>query len=202
MMVSIRVTFRQCNTFYWEITPTVSGIVNGFNYRHKFCVAFCSRMRHHTSNTRNSHSWGQQNAHRVTQCHIQQRYSVNVWCVASGNKLTGPRVIEGRMAAPYYRNFMENEGPRYSEYASLVIRGRQCIQYGGAPPHVGRKVTEFLNEHFERRWIGNKWAGGLARSVTRIEPIRFLPVGLHEVEIMRVSQRQTRRKVSISIGRK
>jgi len=182
-MVFIRVTFIQCNTFYREITPTVSGIENGFNHHHKFC----SRMRHRTSNTRHLHSLGQQNPHQVTQCHIQQRYSVNMWCVASGNYLTGPRVFEGRTTAPYYRNFMENGRLRYSEYASLAKRGRQCLQHGGAPPHVGRKVTEFLNEHFERRWIGNKWAGGLARSVTRIEPIRFLPVGLHEIES--ISQR-------------
>jgi hypothetical protein len=91
-------------------------------------------------------------------------------------------VIEGRITAPYYRNFMENVRRRHSEYASLAIRGRQCLQHGGAPPHVVRKVTEFLNDHFERRWIGNKWADGLARSFTRIEPIRFLPVGLHDVE--------------------
>jgi hypothetical protein len=140
-----------------------------------------------TSNTRNSHFWGQQNPHQVTQCHIHQRYSVNMWCIASGNYLTGPRVIEGRTTAPYYRNFMENGRLRYSEYASLAIRGRQCLQYGSATPHVGGKVKEFLNEKFERRWIGNKWAGGLARSVTRIEPIRFLPVGLHEIES--ISQR-------------
>ena len=180
MMVSIHVIFRQCSTFYREITPTVSGIVNGFNHRHKFCVTFCSRVRHHTSNTKNSHSWGQQNPHQVTQCHIQQRYSVNMLCVASVNNLTGPRVFEGRTTVPYYINFMENGRPRYSEYASLSIRGRQGLQHGGAPSHVGRKVTEFLDEYLKRMLIGNKWAGGLDRLVTRIGPIRFIPVGLHE----------------------
>jgi len=53
------------------------------------------------------------------------------------------------MTALYDRNFMENCRPRYSEYASFAIRGRQCLQHGGAPPHVGRKITEFLNEHFD-----------------------------------------------------
>jgi hypothetical protein len=60
------------------------------------------------------------------------------------------------MTAPYYRDFMENGRSLYSEDASPAIRGRQCLQLGGAP-HVGRWVMDFLNGHFERRWIGNKW---------------------------------------------
>jgi hypothetical protein len=78
---------------------------------------------------------------------------------------------------------MENGRRRCSEDASLAIRGRQYLQLGGAP-HVGRRVTDFLNEHFERRWIGNKWTSGFAHSVTRIEPIRFIILGLHLVESM------------------
>jgi hypothetical protein len=62
---------------------------------------------------KNSHSRAQENPHQVTHCHFEQRISVNVWCGETGNTLIVPHVIEGRVTALYYRNFLEKELPLY-----------------------------------------------------------------------------------------
>jgi hypothetical protein len=41
---------------------------------------------------------------------------------------------------------------------------------------------EILNEDYEGRWIGRGGPSGLARLISLLKPIRFLFVGLYEVE--------------------
>jgi hypothetical protein len=106
------------------------------------------------TNTRNSHSWAHEHSHEVAECHFQHRFSVNVWCGVLDSNLTGPRVIEGRLTAPYYSNFLENKLQLHLEDVPLATRRRMWLQHDGAHPHFGRAITEFLNEDYEARWIG------------------------------------------------
>jgi len=43
-----------------------------------------------------------------------------MWCGVSDSNLTEPRVIEGRVTGPYYRNFLGNELPLYLEDMPLT----------------------------------------------------------------------------------
>jgi hypothetical protein len=58
---------------------------------------------------------GHTKTHEVAECNFQHRFSVNMWCGVVGNNLIGPRVIESRLTAPYYRNFPENGLPLHLE---------------------------------------------------------------------------------------
>lgn len=53
------------------------------------------------------------------------------------------------------------------------------LEYHRTPQHFGRQVMEFLNENYEDRTEET----GLSQLVTRLEPIRFLSVGLKELKI-------------------
>jgi len=75
----------------------------------------------------------------------------------SGSNLTGPRVIEGRVTGPYYRNCLGNELPLYLEDMPLTRRGHMCQRHEVASPHFGTEETEFLYENCEGRWIGKQW---------------------------------------------
>lgn len=51
-----------------------------------------------------------------------------------------------------YRNFLENKLLLYIEDVPLASGRQMWLWHDTAPPHFGRKVTEFLNEHFEGRY--------------------------------------------------
>jgi hypothetical protein len=60
-----------------------------------------------------------------------------VWCGVLGNNLIGPHVIEGRLTAPFFRNFLENELPLNLEDVPLATRRRMWLQHDEAPSHFG-----------------------------------------------------------------
>jgi hypothetical protein len=70
----------------------------------------------------------------------------NVWHGLLSNNLTGPHVIEGRLTAPYGRNFRENELPTYLEDVPLASRGRMWLQNDGASPNFSREVKKLLKK--------------------------------------------------------
>jgi hypothetical protein len=90
--------------------------------------------------------FAQENQHQQTQCHFERRYSVNVQDGMLDNNMIGPHVIEERLAAPYYRNFLENKLPLYLEDATLATRGRMRHQHHESPPHFSSGVTKFVNK--------------------------------------------------------
>jgi len=53
-----------------------------------------------------------------------------------GSNLNGPHVIEGYLAALYYRNFLENELPLYLKDMPLVTQGQMWL-HDGLPLHFG-----------------------------------------------------------------
>jgi hypothetical protein len=74
-----------------------------------------------------------------------------MWCGVSGSNLTGPRVIEGRVTDPYYRNYLGNKLPLYLEDTSLTRRGRMCQRHKMASPHFGTEEIEFFNDNYAGR---------------------------------------------------
>jgi hypothetical protein len=64
--------------------------------------------------------------------------------VLCGN-LIGPKVIEGCLTAPFYRNFPGNGLSLYTEITLL---------HKGAQAHFFRKVTEFLKEIYKQILFG------------------------------------------------
>jgi hypothetical protein len=59
------------------------------------------------------------------------------------------------MAAVYYLNCLQNSMPIFLQDIPLLMRLRMLFQHDGAPPHVGRKVTEYLHHHYPNCWTGH-----------------------------------------------
>jgi Helix-turn-helix domain (DUF4817)/Transposase len=107
-----------------------------------------------TNNSRNSHWWSEGNPNAVVEANFQHRFSVNVWAGLLGKHLIGPYIINGRLTAEQYQQFLYEELPILLEDVPLSIRREMWLQQDGAPVHCARRVTAYLNEKYRGRWIG------------------------------------------------
>lgn len=112
------------------------------------------------NNCHNEHVWALQNPHAIRARRFQQRFSINVWGGIFNNNLLGLHVLNERLNADYYRRFLDNTLFDLLEDVPLNVIQNMWYQHDGAPPHRGRVVVGWLNEHFGNRWIGN--AGPIA----------------------------------------
>ena len=113
-----------------------------------------SFTRDGVNNSRNVHTWSQDNPHETTVTTFQSRFSVNVWCGVIGDRLIGPFVLENNLRGDTYEVFLRNEFPGLLEDIPLVVRSQMYFQHDGAPPHYSRIVREYLHASFPNRWIG------------------------------------------------
>lgn len=95
------------------------------------------------------------NPHVLRYTHSQVKFSINCWAGIVGDCVIGPHFLPQRLNGVTYRNLLEHELPILMENVPLDIRRNLWFMHDGAPPHRGQVVTEYLNEHFPRRWIGN-----------------------------------------------
>ena len=113
-----------------------------------------SFTRDGVNNSRNVHTWSQDNPHETTVTTFQSRFSVNVWCGVIGDRLIGPFVFENNVRGDTYEEVLRNELPGLLEDIPLMVRSQMYFQHDGAPPHYSRLVREYLNASFPNRWIG------------------------------------------------
>jgi len=106
------------------------------------------------NNSRNLHTWSDDNSHETSVTKFQRRFSVNVWCGFLGNRLIGPFVFDSNLTGNTYEALLRNELPGLLEDIPLMIRSQMYFQHDGAPPHYTRHVREYLNESFRNRWLG------------------------------------------------
>jgi hypothetical protein len=76
---------------------------------------------------RNSHFWSTGNPHSTVERVLQHRFSVNVCCGLIGDQLTGPFVVEQRLIADKYLDFLKNELPLLMEDTPLETMGNLHI---------------------------------------------------------------------------
>lgn len=105
-------------------------------------------------NTRNSHTWSDENPHVAKTTHFQHEFSVNVWCGIIGDHLLGPYELPTRLNAESYLNFLEHVLPTLLENIPLNLRLSLWFMHDGAPAHYGQNVRNYLNNCFSGRWIG------------------------------------------------
>jgi len=60
------------------------------------------------NNSRNVHTWSDENPHETRLTHFQRRFLVNVWCGVLGNKLIGPFVFDNNLMGNTYEAFLRN----------------------------------------------------------------------------------------------
>jgi len=112
-------------------------------------------------NKQNNRYWDTQNPHWVFETNNQCIWGTNVWCGLIGGKLLGPYFYDGTLNGRRYLEFLMNELPIMLDDIPLATRNNLIFQQDGAPAHNANVVKNYLNEHFENRWIGTngiiKW---------------------------------------------
>lgn len=81
---------------------------------------------------------------------------VNVWCGLHGENLIGPVFLSEKMNATSYLTMLQEVLPSYLDSLSLSVVSRTMFQQDGAPPHIAKRVTTWLDEMFPLQWIGSK----------------------------------------------
>jgi hypothetical protein len=109
------------------------------------------------NNFHNEHIWALQNPHAIRKRRFQQRFSVNLWGGIYNRSFLPLQMINDRLNANIYRNFLQNTIFDLIDNVPLNLIQNMYYQHDGAPPHRGRAVTEWLNEIFQ--------IGGLVQEV-------------------------------------
>jgi hypothetical protein len=102
-----------------------------------------SLTRYVLNNSRNVRTCFFDNPHKTSVINIQRRFSMNVWCGVTGNKLIGPFVLNSNLTGSTYEAFLGNGLPGLLEDIPLTIRSQLYFQKDGAPPYYTRHVTEY-----------------------------------------------------------
>jgi hypothetical protein len=84
----------------------------------------------------------------------QHRFSVNVWEGIIGNRLIGPVIIPDRLAGNNFLEFLTTDFQDLIDELPLAVINNMWLQIDDAPAHHAAPVRNWLNEHFEERWIG------------------------------------------------
>jgi hypothetical protein len=108
------------------------------------------------NNMHNAHVWSIENPHQSKERRFQQRFSVNVWAGILNDQLLDIEVLDPRLNAERYLEFLENRLYDILGDFPIELRHEMWFQHDGAPPHNGRRVTEWLNRNYNNRWIGNR----------------------------------------------
>lgn len=107
-------------------------------------------------NRHNSHYWNGSNPFWTRESNAQVRWSTNVWCGMISGYLIGPYFYTGTLTGERYLEFLTNTLPILLENIPLNVRENMWIQQDGAPPHNANIVRDYLNRHFQLRWMGTK----------------------------------------------
>uniref|UniRef100_A0A2S2PUA8 DUF4817 domain-containing protein n=1 Tax=Schizaphis graminum TaxID=13262 RepID=A0A2S2PUA8_SCHGA len=107
-------------------------------------------------NRHNSHYWNGANPFWTRESNAQVRWSTNVWCGIISGYLIGPYFYAGILTGERYLDFLTNTLPILLENIPLNVRENMWLQQDGAPPHNANIVRDYLNRHFQLRWMGTK----------------------------------------------
>lgn len=115
-----------------EATFTTNGVVSSQNCRH----------------------WSAENPEFVISAKRQYSQKINVWCGILKDRIIGPFFFEGNLNANEFLNFLRNEFSNALDDLPLQYLIDLKFQLDGSPIHNAVLVREWLNQHFENRWIG------------------------------------------------
>jgi hypothetical protein len=108
------------------------------------------------NNCHNEHVWSLQNPHAFKRHRFQNRFSINTWCGIFNGRLLPIQILPHRLNAAIYLEFLDNNLHQLLENDPLALRNMMWYQHDGAPPHAARGVVEWLDNHFNGRWVGRR----------------------------------------------
>lgn len=107
------------------------------------------------NNFHNFHQWSVENPRGIRNSRFQNRFSVNIWGGIFNGQILNLQIINHRLQAVNYFEFLQNHVMDILDDIPLDLRRQMYYQQDGAPPHNGRQVRELLNNTFGEQWIGN-----------------------------------------------
>lgn len=116
-------------------------------------------MLHGKSNSSIVRYWSTHNLHFNNPIRTQYPQKLNVWAGILNNHIIGPLIIDGNLNSQKYLELLRNQVvPVLNEQFNIE---ETWFQHDGCPAHNSIQVTNYLNEIFPNRWIGNngpiKW---------------------------------------------
>jgi transposase len=169
---------------------------NDFPLRQQFCQIFFQQLavnplfptvilftdeasfsRNGIINFKNNHEWNDENPHAINPSRHQHRFSLNIWCGIIGDFLIGPHVLPHRLRGQTYLDFLVELLPTLLEYVPLRTRMEMWYMHDGAPPHTSVAVTNFLNNVYPNRWIGNRGPIPWPARSPDLNPLDFFIMG-------------------------
>jgi hypothetical protein len=91
-----------------------------------------SFIRDGANNSRNVHTWSDDNPHETRVTNFQRRFSVSVCCGVIGNMLIGPFENENNLTGNTCEAFLRNDLPGLLEDIPLMVRSQMYFQHDGA----------------------------------------------------------------------
>lgn len=117
-------------------------------------------------NKQNCRYWSDENPRLFREGHTQHPQKTNVWAGIYGDKIIGPLFIDENLTGELYLDLLENSidplivhelENQTDEDGNRILNENQIrYQQDGAPPHYHRRVREWLDLHYENRWIGRR----------------------------------------------
>lgn len=108
-------------------------------------------------NRNTEHYWAVENPRQNRARRPQNRFGINVWMGILGNRLLGPVMYEETLNGERYLNLLRTYVSNYLDN-NIPLNQLQHLwwQQDGAPAHNAAVVSNYLNQEFPNRWIGNR----------------------------------------------
>lgn len=106
------------------------------------------------TNLHNLHEWHVENPHLMRPDRSQYQFKINMWTGILNGTIIGPFELPEILNGEVYLDFLRNHLPNLLEDVPLNVYRGIWFQQDGCPAHYARAVTEFLNQEYQRRWIG------------------------------------------------
>lgn len=102
--------------------------------------------------SQNCRYWSEDNPEFVVNSRRQYFKKINVWCAISYHcGVIGPYFVEGRLNQYSYLDILN----QFVDDLPYGARDNAYFQHDGCPAHSTLRVCEWLNQHFQGRWIAN-----------------------------------------------
>lgn len=105
-------------------------------------------------NRKNTHVWSTNTPHATAPIETQARFSTNVWCAVTKDKIYGPYFYAGTLTAARYLELLRCVVPDIMNEIALSRVADIIFQHDGAPPHRSQNIQQYLRQEFNT-WIGH-----------------------------------------------
>lgn len=124
------------------------------NPHHLASIAFSDEAHFHLDGVVNRHNfryWSPDNPHWTAEQSLHSPRTT-AWAAMWENGILGPFFFDDNVTSESYLHMLMHRF--WPAVQSLGVQQQLIFMQDGAPPHWGRAVRQWLNDHFPGRWMG------------------------------------------------